>query len=369
MSLIKAALRSSRRRVARVSEDIPRVLWQGATRYSTQMAAPFLSHEIPNSLLKDSALEAELYAGKRKRISTCSGVAWIPKTDRFVTINMHNSVLNGFALDTSGGSASSDKLVHLWELDSKESMGLHRTENIAFSSSLRLMALSNTGTGLVQFFDTSEISNERLATDLEPIFTLGDFPDRSLHGISFDSSGELLCVTTTAPGSTNVYKVERTRESGLHVNLLQRLSNPRTPLRPKDARFSPCGRWVAIGYTMRIGTQVGRSTGSISIHAWDEVQAKVVEAPVDEFRRLNNVETLAWTHDGVIYATDQLSDQITMHQLDLTTGSFVRHGIFSGGKTGRLSLPHGICLSPDDRFLVTTNYGTDSVSVFDLNSH
>lgn len=366
MNSIRTTLRSTRKTLTRLSEDVPRLWWQGTNRYSAHMAAPLVSHEIPNSLLKNPELEAELYAGKRKRISTCSGVDWLPNTDRFVTINMHNSVLNGFALDISAGTASGAKVSHLWQLDSKKSMGLHRTENIAFSSSLNLVALSNTGTGLVQFFDLSEISNERPVTGLEPLYTLSEFPDPSLHGVSFDESGQLLCVTTTAPGSTNVYKVERTRDSGLHVGLLQRLSNPRKPLRPKDARFSPCGRWVAIGYTMRIGTQVGRPTGLISIHAWDEAQAKVVEAPIDEFPRLNNVETLAWTRGGVIYATDQLSDQITMHQVDLTTGSFVRHGIFSGGKTGRLSLPHGICLSPDERFLIATNYGTDSVSIFDL---
>lgn len=279
---------------------------------------------------------------------------------------MHNSVLNGFALDTLGGSAMPANLSHLWELDSRESMGLHRTENIAFSGSLGLMALSNTGTGVVQFFDIDTVAKDRPVRGIKPVFTLGGFPDSSLHGVSFDAQGQLCCVTTVAPGSINVYKVRRTTDSEIQVSLLHRLSNARKPLRPKDVCFSPCGHWLAIGYTMRIGTQVGRAAGLISIHARDRVAEKILEDAIDVFRWANSVETLVWSRDGIVYATDQLSDQITAHQVDLKTGVFVRHSIFSGGKAGGLSMPHGLCLSPDDRFLIATNYGTDSISVFEL---
>jgi hypothetical protein len=208
----------------------------GVQAPSSAMAEPIISHGAERSVLQDpkaASLEPYVIAG-RKRLATCSGVAWF-RGYHLAVVNLYGNHLRVYRFHP--GAEVGDRPPRL-ELLHEMTEGLSYPEDVAVSPDGRLLAIAHS---LSNDFGISlhAIDAVSLAPATGEMIRRG----RAFHSVNFSPDSQYLAFAEVAtPGYVEIMRVAS--PSRERTCLLQSRD---APLMPKAVAFSRDGRFVAIG--------------------------------------------------------------------------------------------------------------------------
>ena len=325
------------------------------------LARLVLSHVSERSVLHDpnvAGLEPFTVAG-RKRLATCSGVAWF-RGHHLAVVNLYGGHLRVYRFHPGGdGSATGPRLELLHEMTE----GIAYPEDVAVSPDGNLLAVTHS-------------MSDDLGVSLHPIDAVSLAPGpagetlrggtrgSAFHGVSFSPDSRHLAFTEIGvPGYVEVVRVTTTRE---RTCLLE---NRHAPLKPKSVAFSHDGRFAVIALALNVTPGPGAATadGLLSVHRFDAASGVIGEALADMHgadTALVNMEictflpSIAGTPYRILVA-NQGADVVAAFTFDPGARALAFAGIFAAG----LSFPHGVDACADGRFVAVTTYGDDTVHI------
>jgi len=323
------------------------------------MAGLVLSHVSERSVLHQpevAGLQPYTVAG-RKRLATCSGVAWF-RGHHLAVVNLYGGHLRVYRFHPGrAGSATRPQLELLHEMTE----GLSYPEDVAVSPDGTLLAVTHS-------------MSDDLGVSLHAIDPVSLAPSPSgaplrrgtrgsaFHGVSFTPDSRHLAFTEIgAPGYVEVVRVGTRERTCL-------LENRHAPMRPKSVAFSRDGRFAAVAMALNVTPGPGAiaSEGLLSVHRFDAARGVIGETLAEVHGTGTALVTmelctfLAGT--GTAYrllVANQGADMVTAFTFDPGTRSLAFTGILAAG----LSFPHGVDACADGRFVAVTTYGDDSVHI------
>ncbi|NGX50193.1 MAG: hypothetical protein K1060chlam2_00034 [Chlamydiae bacterium] len=321
---------------------------------------PIATAYTPNSILSNPPPGNIYYAGDRPRYSTCSGVAWFGNYGHLAAVNKISSSIQIYKFNEISCSLELIKKFH-----NSSCLNLSGPENLAFSNNRQLLAIPNVGNGDVNVYKYDSNSSflnlpfERLAT----------IKGNKAHGATFSPTGEYLSVCfinhNYQRGEICTYRIISQRNKNIKISRTQNLRNPMYPLKPKSIAFSSDSKFVVIGYSMQLKYKEGEKKAVLASYKFDAKRGIIDPTPISYIDNLFSIETLLFTSDcSTILTTDQVNDTIIAHEFDPNTGELGEGYIVLENPDAQLSLPHGIALSSDDKFLAVSNYGEDKVTIY-----
>lgn len=325
----------------------------------TVIQEPFARAYTPNSILANPPPDEIRYAGDRIRYSTCTGTSWLPGNKFLTAINLATSSIQVYEFDEVNRTLNPKKA-----FNNKDGLNLDRPENLSFSNDHTLLAIPNMQSGNVNIYKVNADSflKERPGA---PFFVISD---KKVHGARFSPSGKFLAyVSIAALGSINVYKVSENENEEPTFSFVQKMDNPYYPLKPKSIDFSHDEKFVVVGFSLQISKQPGNASALLESYAFDGNTGIIDPSPLSVIENLYSAETIQFYPDSsYVFAIDQISDKVTGHSFDLTTGKL--QGSFDAliNPEALLSFPHGMDFTRDGRFLSVTNYGDDKVTVYEI---
>jgi len=326
----------------------------------SRAARVVLSHVSERSVLHDpdvARLQPFTVAG-RKRLATCSGVAWF-RGHHLAVVNLYGGHLRVYRFHPGGeGSATGPRLELLHEMTE----GLSYPEDVAVSPDGSLLAVTHS-------------MSDDLGVSLHPIDAMSLAPGpagetlrrgtrgSAFHGVSFSPDSRHLAFTEIgAPGYVEVVATTTRERTCL-------LENRHAPMKPKSVAFSRDGRFAVIALALNVtpGPGAAAPDGMLSVHRFDAASGVIGEAVAEMHgadTALVNMEIctflpcIAGTPYRILVA-NQGADVVTAFTFDPGARALAFTGIFAAG----LSFPHGVDACADGRFVAVTTYGDDSVHI------
>ncbi|MBP9841581.1 MAG: hypothetical protein KBC64_04055 [Simkaniaceae bacterium] len=299
----------------------------------------------PDSILSQPMDTLPVYAGNRLRYATCSDVRWFPDSSHFATIGLLDQKLRVYSMDDQG--------ICLEQIFSHREM--YYPEKIAFSPDGALCALCNAGS--ICFFPVRE---NRIIEKTSYIIRQKD--GSIVHDAAFSSDGRYFAYVTLDSLGT-IHLCEKKKE---HYKVIQTLTSPVLPLKPKTIAFSPDCKFVIIGFCFTVSQQINAESKAIlSVFPFDSARGKMGNAPISQSSWSGGLESLALSPDGAtIYSADHVLDMIMSNSFHGATGELGPAEIALANPESCLSFPHGISFSPNGRFFAVSNYGDDKVTIY-----
>lgn len=294
--------------------------------------------------------------GERKRLATCSGVAWLGPS-LLAVVNLYGGHLRiyRFAPDATAGPAFT--LLH----ELRE--GLSFPETVAASPDGTMLAIAHS------LSNAHGISLHQInAADHAPL--PGHKMLRSegtFHGVAFAPDSRHLAFTEIqGRGYVEVVNPATGRATCLLANRL-------FPLKPKAIAFTSDARYVVVVSAMNVSpeTEQDARRSVISIHRYRAQQGVMEDIPAAEYThagdRFSSLESCTFlpVKIGQAYSllvVDQANDRMLAFEYDDRENRVAYCGVYSS----ELSFPHGIAASPDGRRVATANYGDDSLRILPL---
>jgi hypothetical protein len=321
-----------------------------------RMAEIIVSHVAERSVLNQieaRGLVPYLVAGRR-RIATCSGVAWF-RGHHLAVVNLYGGHLRIYRFEP--GDHGTPRVTMLHEMCE----GLSCPEHVAASPDGALLAVSHS------LSDTHGISLHHVDE-----VTLAPRPVREMlrvghafHGLSFSPDSRHLVFTEVGtPGYVEVLRAESTTRTC-------RLENAYAPLKPKGVAFSADGRFLVVALAPNVVRQESEARGSggmLAVHRFDLehgiIEPKAVSEVLGSGAVLYAVESCAVLPPAPgrpcrILAVDQAADLVAAFDFSRETGTLAPAGVFAAG----MSFPHGIDVSADGTYVAVTNYGDDTLRI------
>lgn len=314
-------------------------------------SSPFLSvlHTWPKEYLE--------YVGERKRISTCTGVIWLENNTLF-SIGVHNLSLDTYHFDQNGPALVASKSENLSTFQKTK---LGQLENIAISPDGSLAAISNNGKAAIHFY---KIAGEEL-THLAEIPKVGWW----VHGVRFSRGMDYLAYTLFGdPGKIMLFRILENEEGAISFKLSQAIDIDVFPLQPKGLDFSMDERFLIVCHAINNSSAPNSVRGAIAVYPFDKINGTIDPSPVSVIgtsEALSVPEDLCFSPDGSSFlVTNHANDTVTIHRFDQITGKIGESRVLLQNPESCLSFPHGLCFSPDGKYLAVTNYGDDSVKIY-----
>ena len=293
------------------------------------------------------------------RYATCGGAVWLDD-DCIATVSLLTDTVQVYRWNRDRYRLR--RIQHFPFHDD-----LDRPENLDFSPSLKVVAISNYGANRLSLF---KIAEETGKLDAHPFLTLSIKHDLNTHGIGFSPSGRFLCYTTIGkPGVTGVFKLDKDeggRITGTEVDVLH---NALWPQVPKGVAVSPCEQFIAICFGPNAGAVLEDVKGTVAIYRFHQ-DGKIDRDPISaksEELGLQCAEDIKFARDGsFISITDQVNNEVLFVPFDPPTGQLSDQISRLSNPTAELDFPHGVSFSPNGKYMATTNYGSDNVLIYAL---
>lgn len=308
----------------------------------------FVCH-TPNSVLRREHECKELYAGCRARLATCSDVAWLPDGSGFLGLEKLDESIWMYAFD---GELS----IPLRYISKQDGLRIKHPEKLTFSPDGEFLVVASYA--CLQFFP---FKNNQLFT--KPLYSIREKGGNTIHDVAFSTDGAYLAYSVIdVPGSICFCRKEKGRYAPVSS-----VPNPMFPLRPKALIFSPDDRFVIIGFSYCVSKKIREETASmLAVYPFDPVEGTMGEIPVSHVFLSGGIEALALSSDqGMIYSADQVTDQILRHSFDPVTGALGIGEVALKNPESHLSFPRGLSFSPDGKFLAVSNYGNDTITIYE----
>ncbi len=296
-----------------------------------------------------------LYAGERPRYSATSGVVWVPGDEYLMSVHLFSRTLSIFGFDKT-----TQKLYPIRCLGKDDGILLNHPENLDISPDGKCLAISQ-GKGTIALYSINSETGEVYPRNNFLRYTNRDW----VHGISFSRDGAFLAVTSIGDSSCIcIYKLIKGK-----YKIYQVLKNKIRPLEPKGIAFSPDSNFLAACYCQTIGTnKTFDPIAQLEIYRFDPNTNLFDTNPISVFTKTpGNMETLKFSPDGsYLLTTDQVLDEVFIHQFNTITGKLLASEIFLKNPEAELNFPHGLAFSNDGKYIAVTNYGDDKITIYEL---
>lgn len=318
---------------------------------------PTLVHETPDSILADPSGYQPWYADGRKRYATCSGVAWF-HGDHLACVNLLGRTIHVHRFD-----AALRKLVRVQSI--VDPPMLKKPENLCFPPDGSFVALTDMALASCLLF---RVDRESHRIEQGHHLALGNPDDRTAHGVGVSRCGGFVAHTTVdRPGVVRVHRVE-VGPDGIEARPFQTLVNEHYPLVPKGIDFARDGRRVAICFGPNVSRQKRSArVGRLEIREFDPHRGIAPEplAVAGPSLGVGAAEDVRFVlDDRFVLLTHQGEDRVILLEVDPGTSRIGASSQTLRNPEARLSFPHGVGVSPDDRWVAITNYGNDSLALY-----
>lgn len=321
--------------------------------YENLSKAPVAVAYTPNKP-DEMAAKTLLYAGERPRYSSCSGVVFSPQDRYVMSVHLFSGTLSTYEFNKDVPTLEAIRCV-----GNKDGFPFNHPENLDIYPDGRWVAISQGAPGTVNLFTLDSETGEIQPTDIALRYSNRDWA----HGVAFSDDGTFLA--STSIGETvcvGIYKIVDGSFQKYQV-----LETKIRPLEPKGVAFSPDGRFLAACYCQTIGTNKTKDPiAQLEIYKLNPDTQLFEPNPVSVFTKApGNMETVKFSPDGsYLLTSDQVLDEIFVHEFDRETGALSGSKILLENPTAELNFPHGLAFSRDGKYLAVTNYGDDRITLY-----
>jgi len=278
----------------------------------------------------------ELYVGTRKRLASCTGVAFVDES-RLLATSLVGKRMYLIRYDLATGDceveheiattfAGAEVTTDLLDFDGRDSI---LTSNCELNSMSRYR------------LDGAEI---RFVEDVP----IRDEAAGFCHGAAFSPSGEILCATCIG-GGRNVFLI-----SGASGEVLYRFAHDDWV--PRDTCFVSDERLVVVysrGFPGAGPDELVRESKAclVGIDLSGGTHTFLGEALIPDCQAESCVH-----HEGRVFVTDQLSDSVVVCAID-------GDAVTPTAELPGYNFPHGVDFLPELNLLAVTNYGDNSIAL------
>ena len=318
---------------------------------------PTLVHETSDSILADPSGHQPWFANGRKRYATCSGVSWF-HGDHLACVNLLGRTIQVHRFDAALRNLTMvQSIVH--------PRMLKKPENLCFSPDGSFVALTDMALAGCLIFRVDRRSHH---IEQGHHVVLRNPDDRTAHGVGVSRCGGFVAHTTVdRPGVVRVYRIDAEPDR-IEARPFQTLVNEHHPLVPKGIDFARDGRRVAICHGPNVSREKRSArVGRLQIHAFDPLRGidpkpLAVAGPRVGVGAAEDVRFVL--DDRFVLLTHQGEDRALLLEVDPRTSRIGSTSQTLSNPDARLSFPHGVGVSPDDRWVAITNYGNDSLAIY-----
>ncbi len=320
---------------------------------------PICTVYTPNSTLQQKANYKPILLGKRMRYSTCTGAAWFHEN--------HLAVLNrnGEELITYIFDEEKKEFTFLQKM-SKQDGKLDHPEQMAISSDGTLLAIGNTRRSCINIY-AIDLKNHLINPNPIVVLPTHNF----IHGIRFSYDNKYLAFASFDDNASLwIYKVLND-SSNVKLKLVYKKASDSKLLKVKGVNFSQDNRYIVLTYTLDVhsANKVLRQNKSLKsllvAHTFNQdgtvgkvISSVQVNAMPEDIGFINN--------NSAIVASDQYYDRLLIYPFNPKTGKIESNYTVIQNPEAKLSFPHGISISSNGKCLAVTNYGNDSVNLYQV---
>jgi 6-phosphogluconolactonase len=291
----------------------------------------------------------------------------VAPTDRSTFIHLHPSLAVLYSVaELNDGEQGKGAGVLAWKIDdksgslteiSRQPAGGEGACHVTVREDGKYVAIANYGSGSISLYPL--MKDGRIEAASANIQHQGSGPDKGrqtaphAHSVQFDASGNRLLAADLGTDDIFVYDIQSN-------GTLQPSSPPSLKMPPgsgpRHFAFSPDHRFL-------LG--LGEMSGTISTFAFDKPNASPLSTvstmaegtPADAERSC--AEILFHPSLPVVYCSNRGPHEIAVFDFDKATGKLTRRSALAcGGK-----VPRNFRLTPDGRFLLVANQGSNNVAV------
>ena len=189
--------------------------------------------------------------------------------------------------------------------------------------------------------------------------TGGEFP---CH-LTVDPAGQFVVSANYGSGSISVHPIRPDGSLGPRSDLLQHKGSGPHP----DRQLGPHAHMASfVSDTLVLAVDLG--VDGIAGYRLDRATGRLAPAPTawSVLPPGFGPRHLALLPDDLVAVVGELTGEIALMTVDPLSGGLTLRGLTTGTATGRFSQPSGIAASPDGRFVLMANRGTDTVAAFEL---
>lgn len=311
----------------------------------------------PNSILEKKELYKPLAVGDRIRYATCTGTAWFHK-NYLALLNLYGNNLITYFFDKEKNT------FHVLQKITNESGAcLKNPENLCFSPDGTLLAVAHSTSGITLY---SVDINTHLINP-KPVTSLTT--PHIVHNVKFSPDNTYLAYACFDPQkSICIYKIKKCN-TDYYLELTYHTKNTWQPLKAKALTFTQSCKHIIIAYALSINDSTTKPFQSmLACHEFDHQQGTLGNI-ISKVEGCFSIEDLCLTdNDSTIIATDQGHDSLIFYSFDSITGIIENTPVVLDKTHTKVSFPHGIAISQDEKYLSVANYGNDSCIIYTLTS-
>lgn len=319
---------------------------------------PLCTVYTENSILNNREKYKPLYIGERLRYGTCSSAAWFHAT-YLVVLNLLGKKITIYSFNSD-----TKNFTKLQEITDPIARLIHPI-GLAVSPDGTMLAICSDGP--YQGIALYQIDTITHQINPKPIFmkkTKG-----LIHNITFNNTGKYLAAAGFEPNeSIEIYKID-TQKREILSSVFKRV-NTRPGRKTKAVKFTSDDKFIIAAYSIS-AQKKGHFLEKTIIHIYnfDAIKEKI-ESPVCEIEDAHDIDCVEdialLPDDKAIALSDNANDSVIIYPFNGETGQLnATYEVIKGPETN-FSFPHGLALSPDNNFLIVTNYGNDSFSLYQV---
>lgn len=320
--------------------------------------SPICVVHTTNSILNNKEAYQAAKVGNRKRHATCTGATWFHE-NYLATLNLYGKKITTYSFDESV-----QRFTLIQEITCEDVPLSHQPEALAVSPEGTLLAVINNGLGAAHLL-IFRIRSQTHFIDQTPIscMKLDDF----LHNVRFTPDGAHVAYASfNNKSAVVVFKIKS--DGTLNQKAVYVHQNQHPHLKAKGIHFTRDGSYAVIAYALSVSTTEHMPLQSmVEVYTFD-TRKGTLGSLVSSVTGTFSFEDLTFLHnDHIIALPDQAGDQLILYPFDPGTGQVSKDYTAIQNPEALLSFPHGVATSPDGKYLVATNYGTDTFNLYTVN--
>ena len=320
---------------------------------------PILEVVTPPGLYP-TEIENFCYVGERPRYSTCGAIGWFHGDQYLATVNFEAGAICTYRVDFEMFRCTPHQILYGSDLGV-----LRSAENLSFNPDESMVAVSINHRSQVNVYPVDKMSH---LIGPDPIVVIKP-PGKNVHGVRFANQSKYL-VCTAVRGSDRIFVYKYNERATF--SLVSFLDDQFIPYKAKSIDFTKDDSYLAIVFASNVTSEVSSPGGLVAIYPFDKKRGKIGLKPTsvyfspEEFKGGEDIRF--YKDDSLLFISDHVHDKIVILTFDKTKGEIGERVFETKNPQARISFPHGLGLSQDGNFVGISNYGTDSFSIYRLES-
>ena len=300
------------------------------------------------------------YIGKEIRLATTSGCAFAHHQDFLFSVNLSAHAIEVFGLVNNKSQAELS-----YFLTNKDGLNTHKPTNLALTHDDRLLAVANNGNGSVTVYKVDPLTCH---IDPHPIASLVKKGDTLPHGIQTVvlGSNEYIAFSQIKPSiQIDFYEIQKKNDQYVFPFSHTLKFDNKYQLWVKAFAWSQSKEMFVVGLCDGASAKpVKNLKGCIKLFRFNPNSRKTEEC-LAYYEGGHAFEGIAFLDEKTIVATDQMQDKLMIFSYEAEKNALKLIKTISK-EIGQLSYPHGVDVSPDHKILAVSNYGTNTITLYEV---